>query len=90
MQKKITLLASVVLMCGASLAQDVKKKIDEHAKDPKTKENAAKADVFIQNKRIVADTTAQYKAGSTTSKKVSPTTKKKKTSKKRCSPTVTK
>lgn len=88
---KISLLLASVVICGSALAQDVKKKIDEHAKDPKTKENAAKADVFIQKKRIIADSSATYhSANNTINKKASTTVKKKKASKKNCSPKSTK
>ena len=78
----------MALISSASIAQDVKKKIDEQAKDPRTKENAAKADVFIQNKHIIADSSVQYKPASTVTKKSATTTKKKKA--KRCSSKTTK
>ena len=79
---KIVLLASGIFISILSFAQDVKKKVNEHAKDPKTKEYAAKADVFIQKKQTIADTTAQYKRGQASTKKLSVATKKKKTTKK--------
>jgi hypothetical protein len=39
------------------LAQSAEKKIDKAIKDPKRDENAAKADVYIQNKKIISDST---------------------------------
>lgn len=81
--KKQLLFLSIVLLSTASFAQDVKKKIDAQAKDPKTKENAAKADVFVQKKTIM-DSSVDYKTSNTKAVKTSAVTKsKKKTVKKK-------
>jgi hypothetical protein len=60
--KKLLLFAIVVSMSTASFSQDVRKKIDEQAKDKKTAENAAKADVFVVDKKKISDTTVSAKS----------------------------
>jgi hypothetical protein len=86
MNKRILLLIALASVSIVSLAQDVKAKIDRHAKDPATKERAAKADVFIQNKHVVADTVS-YNGGNAVNKKAPVITTKKKKSKKLCGST---
>ena len=48
--KAITLLSAFTLLSVTSFSQTVKENIDRQMKDPKTAENAAKADVYIQKK----------------------------------------
>ncbi|MBA2562681.1 MAG: hypothetical protein H0V14_07145 [Chitinophagaceae bacterium] len=48
--KAITLLSALTLLSVTSFSQTVKENIDKQMKDPKTAENAAKADVYIQKK----------------------------------------
>ncbi len=48
--KAITLLSAFTLLSFTSFSQTVKENIDKQMKDPKTAENAAKADVYIQKK----------------------------------------
>jgi hypothetical protein len=60
--KKSLLIAILIGISTASFSQDVQKKIDEHVKDKKTSENAAKADVFIMDKKKISDTTAAAKS----------------------------
>lgn len=57
----------------AASAQKTQDKIDKVAKDPKTAENAAKADVYIQKKNRTIMDTAQ-----SSTQKVPATTRKKK------------
>jgi hypothetical protein len=89
MNKRLLLLITLASVSIASFAQDVKAKIDVQAKDPATKERAAKADVFIQNKHIIADTVGND-GGNTLHKKTPATIGKKKTLKKQCPPTGSK
>ena len=48
--KPVTLLSALILLSVTSFSQTVKENIDKQMKDPKTAENAAKADVYIQKK----------------------------------------
>ena len=48
--RAITLLSALTLLSVTSFSQTVKENIDKQMKDPKTAENAAKADVYIQKK----------------------------------------
>jgi hypothetical protein len=64
--KKLLLLIIIGCMSTASFSQDVQKKVDEHAKDRKTAENAAKADVFIMDKKKISDTTVAVKSSTKT------------------------
>ena len=59
MQKKFFMLLSIFgLTAFAVNAQTIPEKIEKLAKDPKTAENAAKADVYIhRQKRVIMDTT---------------------------------
>jgi len=79
---KILLLAVALSISGLSFSQDVQKKIDEAAKDKKTRENAAKADVFIAKKRNIFDSTTTSLKSETTIKKKSGTACKSKKKKK--------
>jgi hypothetical protein len=85
MNKGLLLLIPLALVSIASFAQDVKAKIDVQAKNPATKERAAKADLFIQNKHIISDTVG-YNGGDTLKKKMHAAITKKKKSKKGCVP----
>jgi hypothetical protein len=53
-------------------AQTKENKIEKAIKDPKREENAAKADVYIQNKKIISDSTqvkTEIKSAAVTNKK---------------------
>ncbi len=51
MKKKLFLLGIVISLFSIStMAQSIRENLDKLAKDPKTMENAAKADVYIVNK----------------------------------------
>ncbi|MCU7548916.1 hypothetical protein OCK74_07300 [Chitinophagaceae bacterium LB-8] len=53
---KLLFIISGFLFFSVSLnAQTVREKIDQQAKDPKAKENAAKADVYIAKQKEIAD-----------------------------------
>lgn len=58
MNKKILLLAFITSLSMASFAQTINKNIDKAAKDPATKENAAKADVRLHDKKIITDSSS--------------------------------
>lgn len=78
--KKAILFILPLLSLGSldASAQKIQDKIDKAARDPKTAENAAKADVYIHKKnRSIMDSTQQA------AQKTSAVTKKKKS--KRCS-----
>jgi len=51
-KKVVTLIFAVTLITTSLFSQTVKQKIDKQIKDPKTAENSAKADVYIQKKMI--------------------------------------
>ena len=51
-KKVVTLLLAVTLLTTSLFSQTVKANIDKQIKDPKTAENSAKADVYIQKKMI--------------------------------------
>jgi hypothetical protein len=74
MKKKINLFALSTFLSMASLAQTVQQNIDKAAKDPSTKENAAKADVRLHDKKTIADS-----ASLATSQEASAISKRKKT-----------
>jgi hypothetical protein len=63
MQKKFIMLFSILgLTAFAANAQSIPEKIEKLSKDPKTAENAAKADVYIhRQKRVIMDTTQKDK-----------------------------
>ena len=52
-QRLIFILLAVLFFYSYSNAQTVREKIEMRAKDPKTKENAAKADVYIVEKKVI-------------------------------------
>ncbi len=63
MNKKASgLLAGVMCFSLFSLAQDVKHNIDKAAKNPQTKENAAKADVRLHPKEKIMDSAVASKS----------------------------
>lgn len=71
---KLLLLLLPLLSLGSldASAQSVRENLDKLAKDPKTAENAAKADVYIHKKnRTISDSTQQaaQKQPATTRKK---------------------
>jgi hypothetical protein len=53
--KIISILVAIIFFSVSVQAQTIREKIDQQAKDPKTKENAAKADVYIVNKKAITD-----------------------------------
>jgi len=55
---KLLLTGLITCLSMASFAQSAKEKIDKVAKDPMTKENAAKADVRLHDKKIIADSSS--------------------------------
>jgi DeoR/GlpR family transcriptional regulator of sugar metabolism len=81
MMNKIVLLIVTAFISATSVGQEVKKKIEGQAKDPKTMENAAKADVLIIDKKKISDSAmVKHIPPSTTStvyKPAAPKTKKK-------------
>ncbi|MDQ3847310.1 MAG: hypothetical protein M3342_25325 [Bacteroidota bacterium] len=54
-RKKSILLALFACITMASFGQTMQEKIDKAAKDPKTEENAAKADVYLHRHDIGAE-----------------------------------
>lgn len=54
--KKIVLLWMLMAVSTFVFAQTIEDKIGQNAKDPRTKENAAKADVYIMERQIKSDT----------------------------------
>ena len=60
--KKYLLSCLLLAIVSTSFGQTTKEKIDQLKKDPKTTENAAKADVTIINKKNVTDTTVKINA----------------------------
>lgn len=53
--KIISILIAIMYFSSSAQAQTIREKIIQQSKDPKTKENAAKADVYIVNKKAVTD-----------------------------------
>jgi FlaG/FlaF family flagellin (archaellin) len=53
--KIIYILAAIIFSTTSAQAQTIREKINQQAKDPKTKENAAKADVYIVKKNTIMD-----------------------------------
>ena len=64
MNRKIFIMAlAALLMAGsAAEAQSIERNIEKLAKDPKTAENAAKADVYILGHKISNDSSEQQKS----------------------------
>ncbi len=60
--KFFTIAFSLSLLSLNSISQTVRDKINKQAKDPATRENAAKADVYVQ-KNIIYDTLPVNKKG---------------------------
>ncbi|HKH61040.1 MAG TPA: hypothetical protein VKA49_09425 [Flavitalea sp.] len=55
--KKFSLMMAALTFSIMSFSQTIKGNIEKLAKDPKTSENAAKADVYIlENRKVVSDT----------------------------------
>lgn len=54
-QKFMLILLGFLAFSSYSNAQTIEEKIDKHAKDPKTKEKAAKADVYIVDQKVISD-----------------------------------
>lgn len=55
--KTLIFFLAMNLISFSLFAQTKESKIDKAIKDPKREENAAKADVYIQNKKIISDST---------------------------------
>ena len=77
MKKSFALITGLIFIATASFSQTIKENIQKQAKDPKTAENAAKADVIIINKKTVTDSTA-VKQQAATSNQTKSTAKRKK------------
>jgi biopolymer transport protein ExbD len=81
--KKFTLLLMVAFSVGlTSQAQSMQEKLDKQAKDPKTAENAAKADVYVSKDKSIFDSTSSVQAAE---KRVSKKARKNKTCRKKSS-----
>ncbi len=80
---KFILMAAAALLTTTSFSQEVKKKIEGLAKDPKTMENSAKADVLIIDRKKISDSAMVKEIpASTTTTVYKPVVKKKKKNKK--------
>ena len=56
MKKVSFLLTALILVSMMSFSQETKRHIEKLSKDPKTAENAAKADVYVlKDKRVIGD-----------------------------------
>lgn len=75
MNRKMFLLLFSTFVAMASFSQTTKQVIDKAAKNPQTKENAAKADVRLHNKKVIADSSSLQQT---------PANKKKKKHARRC------
>ncbi len=67
--KAVILLSAFAMLSFTSFSQTVKEKIDNQMKDPKTAENAAKADVYIQKKNADSITMPQVSQPASSEKK---------------------
>ncbi|MGN6165572.1 MAG: hypothetical protein ACTHOF_13625 [Flavisolibacter sp.] len=76
MKGKIFLLLLSITVAMVSFSQTTRQVIDKAAKDPHAKENAAKADVLLHDKKVITDSSALLQQ---------PAHKKKKKHTKRCS-----
>ena len=63
--KKVSLfITATMLISMTGFSQTVKQNIEKLSRDPKTAENAAKADVYITNKKkVISDTSAFIQSG---------------------------
>ncbi len=57
--KTLIFFLAMNLISLSLFAQTKENKIEKAIKDPKREENAAKADVYIQNKKVISDSTQQ-------------------------------
>ena len=74
--KKLHLMIAALTLSMISFSQTIKGNIEKLSKDPKTTENAAKADVYIhEKKKVISDTLVTPTAGS---KAIAKTSRKKK------------
>lgn len=71
--KRPALLSILALGLSFSLSAQVKEGVEKAIKDPQRKENAAKAEVLLHDKKIITDTTQRV-----ASKQAPATSKKKK------------
>jgi len=54
MKNRVIILMFAITLSGTtSFSQTLKERIDKQIKDPKTAENSAKADVYIQKKKLI-------------------------------------
>jgi hypothetical protein len=60
--KRLLLFSILAFIGAASFSQEIRKKIDTQIKDKKTADNAAKADVFVIDKKKISDTTTVTKS----------------------------
>lgn len=68
MQKKIIMLTAFTIIAGSAFSQTAPA-IDKSLKDPKRAENAAKADVYVQKNKVIADSVAPTVLNANTVKK---------------------
>ncbi len=61
MKKTLGLIMLTGIISLSSFAQQSRDKIENQARDPKTRENAAKADRYIMDKKTISDSTEQAK-----------------------------
>jgi hypothetical protein len=59
MNKKFITLTIIMGLSATAFSQAAKQHIDKAAKNPATKENAAKADVYIHKKKVISDSTLE-------------------------------
>ena len=79
MVKKSSLfIAGLLFISMASFSQTIKENIEKQAKDPKTAENAAKADVLLINKKAITDSTSVRQKPATSNQTKSTVKRKKK------------
>lgn len=70
MKKLALLMTASIFISMTSFSQATKENIKKLSKDPKTVENAAKADVYIlKNKKVISDTATQQECDPKPSKK---------------------
>jgi hypothetical protein len=61
MNKNLLMLTIIMGLSANTFSQSVKQNIDKAAKNPATKENAAKADVYLHKKKLISDSTLEEK-----------------------------
>ena len=64
MKKTFAFILATCIISLTSFAQNAKDKIERQARDPKTSENAAKADQYVVDKKKIYDSTSNKRSGS--------------------------